>query len=179
MSATEGQLDTESSGGRFRTGVYAGSFDPAHNGHIDIARRAARLFDRLIVAVYELPAKNLLFSAAERVELFRAGLAAAGAHHVVVEGYSGLTVHYARDRAACIVRGLRAFADFENEYQMSTMNRTLEPGVETIFLQTTLEFAHLSSTLVKEVAAGGAALDGLVPPPIADALRMRLAGRRS
>ena len=162
-----------------RVGVYAGSFDPAHNGHIDVACRAARLFDRLVVAVYERPTKNLLFSTSERIELFRAGLAAVGAHEIVVEGYAGLTVHYARDRAACIVRGLRAFTDFENEYQMSTMNRHLEPGVETVFLQTSLQFAHLSSTLVKEVAAGGAALDGLVPAPIADALRTRLAERRS
>ena len=131
------------------------------------------------MAVYERPAKHLLFSATERIELFRAGLAAAGAHDIVVEGYSGLTVHFACERAACLVRGLRAFTDFENEYQMSTMNRHLEPGVETVFLQTSLQFAHLSSTLVKEVAAGGAALDGLVPPPIADALRARLAERRS
>ena len=178
MSATEEDLSSQPSGRRLRVGVYAGSFDPVHNGHIDIALRAARLFDQLVVAVYDRPAKNLLFSTDERIRMFRAGLDAVGAEDVLVEGYSGLTIHYARAREACVVRGLRAVTDFEYEYQMSTMNRHLEPSVETVFLQTSLEFAYLSSTIVKEVAAGGAPLDGLVPPAIAEALRARLAERR-
>ncbi len=159
---------------RIHVGVYAGSFDPVHNGHIDIARRAARLFDRLIVAVYDRPAKTLLFSPEERIELFRIGLHAAGAPNVVVEGYSGLTVTYARDRAACIVRGLRAVTDFDYEVQMAQMNHHLEADVETVFLQGALEFAYLSSTLVKDIARGGARLEGLVPAAVADALRSRL-----
>ncbi len=89
-----------------------------------------------------------------------------------MEGYSGLTVQYARARGACaIVRGLRAVTDFEYEYQMTTMNRHLEPAVETVFLMTSLQHAYLSSTIVKEVANGGAAIDALVPPPVAEALR--------
>ncbi len=159
---------------RIGVGVYAGSFDPVHNGHLDIARRAARLFDRLIVAVYDRPSKSLLFSPEQRIDLFRAGLHAAGAQNVVVDGYSGLTVTYARDRAACIVRGLRAVTDFDYEVQMAQMNRHLEADVETVFLQGALEYAFLSSTLVKDVARGGARLEGLVPPAVADALRTRL-----
>jgi pantetheine-phosphate adenylyltransferase len=94
---------------------------------------------------------------------------------VLVEGYSDLTVHYARERGAdAVVRGLRALTDFEYEYQMTTMNRHLQPEVETVFLMTSLEFAYLSSTLIKEVAAGGAALEGLVPPMVAEALAARL-----
>lgn len=92
----------------------------------------------------------------------------------MVEGYSGLTVHYARARGAiAIVRGLRAVTDFEYEYQMTTMNGHLEPELETVFLMTTLRYAYLSSTLVKEVAAGGANIDGFVPPPVAEALLRR------
>jgi pantetheine-phosphate adenylyltransferase len=92
----------------------------------------------------------------------------------VVEGYSELTVNYARRRGAdAVVRGLRVITDFDYEYQMTTMNRHLEPSIETVFLMTSLEFAYLSSTLIKQVAAGGAALDGLVPPLVADALEAR------
>jgi len=163
-----------------RIAIYPGTFDPVHNGHIDIARRAARLFDQLIVAVYDRPAKSLLFAPDERIGLFRSSLDAADGHAVLIEGYSGLTVNYARSRgASAVVRGLRAITDFEYEYQMTTMNRHLEPSVETVFLMTSLEFAYLSSTIIKEVAAGGAALDGLVPPLVAEALRGRFGrGRR-
>ncbi len=139
-----------------------------------MARRAARLFDRLVVAVYDKPAKSLLFSPDERIGLFRAGLDAVGEPNIIVEGYSGLTVDCARRRGAvAVVRGLRAVTDFEYEYQMTTMNRHLEPHVETVFLMTSLEFVYLSSTIVKEVAAGGARLDGLVPPHVAEALKAR------
>ena len=180
MSAAEERPSPPPGAGPRRTAVYPGTFDPVHYGHVDIARRAARLFDRVIVAVYDRPAKSLLFSPDERKRLFRASLDAAGAHDVLVEGYSDLTVHYACERGAdAIVRGLRAITDFEYEYQMTTMNRHLQPEVETVFLMTSLQFAYLSSTLIKEVAAGGAALDGLVPPVVAEALSARFPrGRR-
>lgn len=157
-----------------RIAIYPGTFDPVHHGHVDLARRAAWLFDEVVVAVYDKPAKSLLFSPEERIGLFRSSLDAVGAQDVVVEGYSGLTVAYARRRSAtAIVRGLRAVTDFEYEYQMTAMNRHLQPDVETVFLMTSLEHAYLSSTLVKEVAAGGAVLDGLVPGVVADALTAR------
>lgn len=156
--------------------IYPGTFDPVHRGHVDIACRAARLFDRVVVAVYDKPAKSLLFTPAERIGLFRASLDAAGARDVIVEGYSGLTVEYAHARgASALVRGLRAVTDFEYEHQMTMMNRHLRPGIETVFLLTSLEFAYLSSTLVKEVAAGGADLEGLVPAVVADAVAARFA----
>jgi pantetheine-phosphate adenylyltransferase len=155
--------------------IYPGTFDPVHNGHVDIARRAARLFDQLVVAVFDRPAKSLLFGPDERMALFRTSLDGAGASNVVVEGYHDLTVQYARRRGAvAIIRGLRAVADFEYEYQMTTMNRHLEGQVETVFLMTSPEHAFLSSSLIKEVAVGGAALEGLVPPPVAQALQARL-----
>ncbi|MFN8525403.1 MAG: pantetheine-phosphate adenylyltransferase [Chloroflexota bacterium] len=159
--------------------MYPGTFDPVHNGHLDIARRAARLFDTLIIAVYDKPAKSLLFSPEDRMGLLKQALTETDdCANVRVEGYSGLTVNYARRIGAiAIVRGLRAVTDFEYEYQMTTMNRHLEPNVETVLMMTSLKFAYLSSTIVKEVAAGGASLDGLVPPPVAAALASHFHGR--
>jgi len=175
MSVSEARSDGLMGGAAGRLAIYPGTFDPVHHGHVDIARRAARLFDQVVVAVYDRPAKSLLFSPEERISLFRASLDAVGAHDVVVEGYSGLTVNYAHRRgASAIVRGLRAVFDFEYEYQMTTMNRHLQAAVETVFLTTSLEFAYLSSTIVKEVAFGGAELDGLVPSVVAEALTSRL-----
>jgi pantetheine-phosphate adenylyltransferase len=159
-----------------RVAVYPGTFDPFHNGHLDVARRAAALFDTLIVAVYERPAKNVLFDAEERVALVRASLADLSDGRIRVAGYSGLTVHYARAVGACaLVRGLRTGGDFEYESGLTAMNRQMVPDVETIFLMTSPLLAHLSATLVKEVARGGAAIDEMVPPPVAEALRLRLA----
>jgi pantetheine-phosphate adenylyltransferase len=158
-----------------RIAIYPGTFDPVHNGHVDIARRAAKLFDELIVAVYDRPAKSLLFSPEERIALARESIGeSTDGCRIIVEGYSGLTVQHARARGACaIVRGLRAVTDFEYEYQMTTMNRHLESEVETVFLMTSLRFAYLSSTIVKEVANGGANIDALVPPVVAEALKRR------
>jgi pantetheine-phosphate adenylyltransferase len=174
MSASEEHLSSQSDGRPARIAVYPGTFDPVHNGHLDIVRRAARIFDRLVVAVFDRPAKSLLFSPEERMQLFRTSLDAAGVANVEIAGYSGLTVDYARRRGAtAIVRGLRAVTDFEYEYQMTSMNRHLRPEIETVFLMTSAEFAYLSATLVKEVAAGGAAVGGLVPPVVADALGAR------
>lgn len=153
--------------------IYPGHFDPVHYGHLDVARRAAAIFDHVIVAVYELRDKPILFTVEERVELFRVGLA--DVPNVEVAPYRGLTVEYARERgASVIVRGLRATSDFEYEYQMYTMNRHLEPSVDTVFMMTSLRYAYLSASLIKDVASLGAPLDGLVPDHVARALEARL-----
>jgi pantetheine-phosphate adenylyltransferase len=149
--------------------MYPGSFDPIHNGHLDLIVRAARLFDQVIVAVYDTPDKRLLFSTDERVELIRESVTSLP--NVEVSRYSTLTVDYAVARhASAVIRGLRATSDFDFEFQVALMNRHLKPDLEALFLMTSLEHAHLSSTLVKEVARLGGAIDGLVPPPVAAAL---------
>ena len=147
-----------------------------HYGHIDIAKRAAQIFQGVVVAVLDLPRKRLVFSQDERIQLFRQ--AVQSVPNIIVEGYNGLTVEFARQRgAAALVRGLRATSDFEYEYQMTTMNRHLRPGLETIFMMTSLQYAYLSSSLIKEVASLGAQLDGLVPPHVAESLGQRFAER--
>jgi pantetheine-phosphate adenylyltransferase len=152
-----------------RVAIYPGSFDPVHLGHIDIAHRAAAVFDRVIVAVFDRPSKSLKFTTDERVRLFQDGVQR---ENVEVIPYTGLTIDLARRLGArAIVRGLRATSDFEYEYQMTTMNRHLEPSIEAVFLMTSLEYAYLSSSIIKEVAAQGAPLDGLVPDHVATALR--------
>ncbi len=153
-----------------RTAVYPGAFDPVHLGHVDVATRAAALFDLVIVAVFNQPKKRLTFSGEERIDLFRHAMA--GVPNVQVLGYDGLTIDFARSqRAQFLVRGLRATPDFEYEFQMTTMNRHLAPRLDTVFLMTSLEHAYLSSSLIKEVAAQGSSLSGLVPDPVATALR--------
>ena len=152
--------------------VYPGTFDPPHYGHLDVIRRAARIFDRLIVAVYDQPAKGVLFSSDERVSLVRE--AVADQANVAVESYSGLTVTYAADVGArAIIRGLRATSDFEFEFQLALMNRHLSPQIDALFLMTASQHAHLSSTLVKEVARLAGDLHGLVPDHVAAALRAK------
>jgi pantetheine-phosphate adenylyltransferase len=156
--------------GRPMVALYPGSFDPIHNGHLDIITRAAGLFDHVIVAVYDKPDKRLMFTTDERVDLVRTAVSNLG--NVEVSSYSILTVQYAQDRdAQAIVRGLRATSDFDFEFQVALMNRHLNKHIEALFLMTSLEHAHLSSTLVKEVARLGAQVDGLVPQAVADALR--------
>ncbi len=149
--------------------LYPGSFDPLHNGHLDLIKRASRLFDRLIIAVYDMPDKRLLFSTAERVQLIRDTIASLP--NVEVASYTTLTVDYAVARgASALIRGLRATTDFDFEFQVALMNRYLNPGIEALFLMTSLEHAHISSTLVKEIALHGGQVSGLVPPPVAAAL---------
>jgi pantetheine-phosphate adenylyltransferase len=156
-----------------RVALYAGSFDPVHYGHVDIANRAKRLFDHVVVGIVDMPSKSVLFSQEERVALFRDALNRES--NISVLGYSGLTVAYAKTLGATVlVRGLRAAPDFEYEHQLTGMNRHLQPDLETIFLMTSPERSHLSSSLIKEVAAQGVELLGLVPAHVATALTQKL-----
>jgi pantetheine-phosphate adenylyltransferase len=159
-----------------RVAVFPGSFDPMTMAHLDVARRAAALFDQLVVGVLHNPKKAPVFDINERVELIRASVADFGAN-VQVEAFDGLTVVFAeRHGASFIVRGLRAVSDFEAELQMAHTNRKLQRGVDTVFLMSALEFGYLSSTLAKEVAQFGGDVSGMVPPPVAAALAARFAG---
>lgn len=158
-----------------RVAVFPGSFDPMTNAHLDVARRASGLFDRLIIGVLHNPKKQPLFSADERVELIRRCVGDLG-EHVSVEAFEGLTVSFARGHGAgFIVRGLRAVSDFEAELQMALTNRKLAPEVDTTFLMTALEFGYVSSSLAKEVALFGGDISAMLPGPVAEALAERLA----
>jgi pantetheine-phosphate adenylyltransferase len=158
-----------------RIAVFPGSFDPMTNAHLDVARRAAALFDRLVVGVLNNPRKAPLFSVDERIAQITAAVADFGAN-VEVSGFDGLTVDFARrNQAGFIVRGLRAVSDFEAELQMAHTNRKLQPGVDTVFLMSALDFGYLSSSLAKEVAQFGGEIAGMVPEPVAAALRGRFA----
>lgn len=146
-----------------------------HNGHVDIASRAARLFDRLVVAIYDTPSKRLLFSTAERVDMMRQALKSLP--NVQVASYYGLTVDFARQvGATVIVRGLRVISDFELEYQMSLTNHKLAPEIDMVCLMTSLEYAFVSSTIVKEVAALGGCVEQFVPAYVVRALGDRFRG---
>jgi pantetheine-phosphate adenylyltransferase len=150
--------------------LYPGSFDPVTKGHVDIAERAAALFQQLIVAVYDAPPKAVLFTAEERVALMREALA--HLDNVRVEPYSGLTVDYARKvKAKVVVRGLRMSSDFEKEFEMALMNKKLAPDLESICFMTNLEYEFISSSLLKEVCQLGGCIEDLVPENVAVALR--------
>jgi pantetheine-phosphate adenylyltransferase len=156
-----------------RVAVFPGSFDPMTMAHLDVARRAAALFDRLVIGVLHNPKKAPLFSVEERVAMIRESVAEFG-EHVVVEAFDGLTVEFARrQEAGFIVRGLRAVSDFEAELQMAHTNRRLQRGVDTVFLMSALEFGYLSSTLAKEVAQFRGEIGEMVPPPVRSALEAR------
>ena len=156
-----------------RVAVFPGSFDPMTNAHLDVARRAAALFDRLVVGVLNNPRKSPLFSVEERIAQITAAVSDFG-ENVEVSGFDGLTVDFARrNEAGFIVRGLRAVSDFEAELQMAHTNRKLQPGVDTVFLMSALDYGYLSSSLAKEVAQFGGEIAGMVPEPVADALRQR------
>jgi len=155
--------------------IYPGSFDPITLGHVDVARRAAKLFDRLIVAVYAGDEKRGgLFSVDERLALARQALAEEP--NIVVDSFSGLTVEYARALGATtIVRGLRAVSDFEYEFKLAHMNAHLAPEIEVVCLMTSSRHSFISSSLIREVAALGGDVEGLVPAHVRDALRSRVA----
>jgi pantetheine-phosphate adenylyltransferase len=150
--------------------VYPASFDPITLGHMDVAARAAAIFDTVILAVYDRPLKNLLFSTEERVDLVRE--AVGHLPNVQVDTYSQLTVDYARRVGAkAIIRGLRAVTDFENELKMAHINYRLYPDVDTVCLMASQEYSFLSSSAVKEIAALGGNVDFMVAPHVARALR--------
>ncbi len=154
------------------TAIYPGSFDPITNGHIDIATRASRLFDKLVVSIYNTPDKHLYFPAEERVRL--AKLALACLPNVEVEAFAGLTVDFAkRIKAQVMVRGLRMSADFEREFEMAMMNKKLYPGLELVCLMASQEYQFLSSSLLKEVASLDGNINDLVPRHVAEALRKK------
>jgi pantetheine-phosphate adenylyltransferase len=154
--------------------VYPGSFDPIHRGHIDVAERAAQLFDRLIVAVYATPQKNLLFDVQERTEM--ACQALAHLDNVTVTHYAGMTVDFLRTQEAqVIVRGLRMAYDFDLEYQMALTNCAFAPELETVCLFTKLEYSFLSSSQVKAIAMAGGDVSDMVPAHVLAALGHRLA----
>ncbi|HEY2956213.1 MAG TPA: pantetheine-phosphate adenylyltransferase [Candidatus Eisenbacteria bacterium] len=156
-----------------RTAVFPGTFDPFTNGHLDLTRRAARLFDRVVVAVAENPAKGALFPMAERLAMIRT--ATRGLKRVEVVEFSDLVVDCARRvGAAVMIRGLRAVSDFEFEFQMALMNRRLSPSLEVAFLMPSQQYTYLNATLVKEVARLGGSVKGLVPEVVEQGLRARL-----
>jgi len=156
-----------------RVAVYPGSFDPVTNGHIDVIKRAIELFDRVVVAVIENPAKKALFSVDERTEMLRA--VTRRLRGVAVSHFNGLLVDYAKKkRASIIVRGLRAVSDFEYEFQMALTNRKLAPEVETVFLMPAEAYTYLSSSIVKEVVSLNGRVEGLVPRQVETRLRRKL-----
>lgn len=159
--------------------IYPGSFDPITYGHIDIARRARKLFPRLVIAVVANPHKNSLFSLEERVELTRAALDEADLNGIKVTSYDGLLVDCARAHGAdAIVRGLRANSDFEYEFQMALANRDLAPEFESVFFMTAGNYSFLASSMVKEVASYGGDVSKFVPKSVDAALRAKLRGAK-
>ena len=159
-----------------RIAIYPGSFNPITKGHLDIVTRAAKIFDKLVIGVYETPDKPLLFATEERVEFVRKAIA--DLPNVEVESFSGLTVDFAKKvKANAMVRGLRMSADFDMEFDMAMMNKRLHPELETVCLMAKVEYQFLSSSLLKEVASLGGNIDELVPEPVALALREKFQGK--
>jgi pantetheine-phosphate adenylyltransferase len=154
------------------TAVYAGSFDPITNGHIDITTRAARIFDKVVIGIFATPEKRLMFTTEERVDLARR--AVAHLTNVEVRSYEGMTVEFAREVGAQVmVRGLRAIGDFEWEFEMAMMNRLLYPDLELVCFMASQQYQFLSASLIKEVAGLGGDINSLVPKHVAEALRKK------
>ena len=151
------------------TAVYPGSFDPVSLGHVDVVERAAALFGKVVVAVYAVPSKKLLFNSDERVRLFEK--AVEHLPNVEVTKFEGLVVRFAKQTGAeAIVRGLRSGSDFEYEFDMAFMNRRLEPNLDMVFFMTSQEHMFVSSSLLKEVAQLGGDVNSMVPPHVAEAV---------
>jgi pantetheine-phosphate adenylyltransferase len=155
-----------------RRAIYPGTFDPITNGHTDLVRRAAGIFDQVLVAVANNPRKEPMFTLEERIELSRRVLG--DIPNVEVTGYDGLTVDFMRERGIrIVVRGLRAVSDFEFEFQLANMQRHLLPEMETVFLTPQEQFTFISSTMVREIAVFGGSVSEFVDPVVAAALRTR------
>ena len=157
---------------RTQTVVYPGTFDPITNGHIDLVERAARLFDQVVVAIAESQKKQPLFDLEERVVLSQQSL-----HHldnVKVAGFSGLLTDFVSEQGSnCVLRGLRAVADFEYEFQLANMNRAIKPDFESVFLTPAEDLAYISSSLVREIASMGGNISPFVAEPVAMALQRK------
>lgn len=159
-----------------RVGVYPGTFDPITLGHADIIRRGAKLVDRLIIGVTTNPSKNPLFSPEERMAMVEREVAAMGIGNVTVVGFNALLMKFAQKQGATvIVRGLRAVADFEYEYQMAGMNQQLNPNIETVFLMADVSLQPIASKLVKEIAMFGGDIGKFVSPQVREDVVARIA----
>lgn len=159
-----------------RIAVYPGSFDPVTYAHLDVATRATRLFDRVVMGVFERPQKKLLFSTEERLALLRTAIA--DVPRVEAVSYDALTVDFARSMGAvALIRGLRTVSDFEVEYNMAQLNQTLDPEIEVVVLMASRRYAHISSSAVREIAGMGRDPVEFVPPHIVEALRQKFAQR--
>ena len=157
--------------------LYPGRFDPVTNGHVDIAQRAATLFQRVVVAVYDLPAAQSLFSTEERVALFRE--AVKHLQHVEVKAFTGLVVDFARqEQAKVLVRGIRAVTDFEAELDMALMNKKMAPEIESVYLMASLEHLYVSGHRIREVSSLGYDVGELVPPQVEAALAKKYAKKK-
>ena len=152
-----------------KTAVYPGSFDPVTNGHLDIIRRASKIFDKVIVSVFVNKSKNCSFSSDERVEMLKK--VTTEFDNVEVTSSDKLLVHYMKERNInVIIKGLRMISDFENEFQMALANHEQCPDIETLFMMTSSEYSHISSSLVRELASYGGDLTALVPPQCIDTI---------
>jgi len=159
------------------TALYPGRFDPVTNGHVDIAQRAASLFDRVVVAVYDLPPQSSLFSTEERVAMFAQAIK--HVKHVEVKPFTGLVVDFARTQGAkVLVRGIRAVTDFEAELDMALMNKKMAPEIEAVYLMASLEHLYISGTRIREVASLGYDVGELVPSHVIAALEKKF-GKKS
>jgi pantetheine-phosphate adenylyltransferase len=157
--------------------IYPGSFDPITNGHLDLIQRGSRMFDRLIVSILRNDAKQALFSVDDRMEMLREVVAVYP--NVTVDSFEGLLVeHAAAQSASVLLRGIRAISDYEYELQMALMNRRLAPELETVFMMANESYSFISSRLVKEVFGLGGNIAGLVPPPVEERLRRRMANTK-
>lgn len=161
---------------RTNTVIYPGTFDPITNGHVDLTERAAKLFDRVVVAIAYSEKKTPLFNLEQRIALCEASLS--HLDNVEVTGFSNLLTDFAQSQGArCVLRGLRAVADFEYEFQLANMNRAMYPEFESIFLTPSEHLSFISSTLVREIASLDGDITPFVPPQVAEALRERFSGK--
>ena len=155
-----------------KTAIYPGSFDPITNGHLDVIKRASNLFGKVIVAVIRNPEKSHNFPLNDRLAMLKK--AAAKFDNVTVDSFDGLLVDYARrKKASAVIRGLRAVSDFDYEFQMALTNRQMAPEIETIFFMTDYKYSYLSSSFVKQIAALGGDVSGMVPAAVAERLKKK------